>query len=171
LGDGQKLRKILFAFFLWVIQYKMKPISLGAPAVEKMARALEPGLTLRDAKAYADQLPAHQHDLTGCYKVVVPKEAKCCAGKCIGYSRPFSFFGCCLCTPTLSRFFPLDVGIPCCFVTGIPNHGRASRVDGKGNLSDLVKVDGERGTLGWFSASTYSSGDINDTTVSCYCVK
>ncbi|GMI39386.1 hypothetical protein TeGR_g10499 [Tetraparma gracilis] len=146
-----------------------KPLS-GAPGVVEMSRSLEP-IKLRDARSYAQTLGPQQHSLTGgCYKLVVPKEARCCAGKCVGYARPTPCCGCTW-TPAVTRCTPLDVFIPCCFCTGVPEHGRATMVDNKGNLMELIKVDGERDTLAWFSTSTLTSSDLGDTDVSCYCVK
>jgi hypothetical protein len=63
-----------------------------------------------------------------------------------------------------------DALIGCCFCSGSNNGGHAHCVDNKGNFFDLVRVDGERNTVAWFTGSTLTSGDKNETKVTCYCV-
>lgn len=100
---------------------------------------------LRQAKEYSSNLPEEQTGFCGCYKL----RWKCCPGCIAGFGCVLNC-GCCVWMP--SSMYLMDFFVMCffCFCN------RASRawwhcVDLKGNETDLVKVDGERGTLACFS--------------------
>ena len=141
--------------------------SSAAPSVEEMARERSSALTLGEARQYAQLLPAHtrESNISGCYKVRSPS----CPGCCLGCAFPLE---CCGCAWTPASLWGLDIGIGLCFCNcrSADYPGGFTCTDMKANTYSLVKVNGEKGTLAWFSDNeACGKGDMAG--VSCYCEK
>ena len=144
-----------------------------APEFSKMVRDYET-VTLSQAKSYARSLPPEQQGLSGCCKkVIVAKDSTFCCSQCqgkhIGYACPCRLPCGCMWTPTC-MLFPWDFCIGWCICAGDPDNGVATCVDNKGNQFSLVKVDGERDTLAWWSNNTLTETDLDAKPNICYYV-
>mmetsp|Transcript_52974 Transcript_52974/g.147037 ORF Transcript_52974/g.147037 Transcript_52974/m.147037 type:complete len:162 (-) Transcript_52974:58-543(-) len=134
----------------------------------KEVRDRSKAVTLGAAKAYVSTLPVDQaSSVSGCYKVYNPS---CEACPFVGYSCPTPCCGC-LWTPIIIPYAPCVwiVGLFLCTCKAGP--GSYSCTDLKGNKSSLVKMDAERGTLGYFGENEYVSTSGDGLAVGCYCTK
>ena len=130
----------------------------GAPSFEKMVRDNGP-ITLGEAKQFARTLPAEQqnHKCCACKKVVCSTGHSCCPGSCVCCTTNVRFGKC------------LWYGQWFCACKSNANPGTFSCTDLKGNIYNLVKVDGEKDKWAWFTENEYTKVQGDDLKVSCYC--
>lgn len=137
-------------------------VTTTAPDFQEMVREFGP-ITLGEARRYAATLPPEQQGLTNCvcYKV----RFACCPGCVAGCACPIN---CCCCVWTPASLYLLDFLTGLFFCVCSEGSGQYSCSDMKGNSYHLFKVDGETGTLAWFSDNeACSKGD--NLKVSVYC--
>mmetsp|Transcript_34266 Transcript_34266/g.70702 ORF Transcript_34266/g.70702 Transcript_34266/m.70702 type:complete len:142 (-) Transcript_34266:24-449(-) len=141
---------------------------MAAPRkVPEMTRAHEP-ITLGQARAY--QAPRASKNITGCYKIVRPRNAGCCPGKCIGCGFPCECCGC-VWTPQCYCFLDCLVGL---FFCNCRDSNDAFRCDDlKGNTFIIEDVSGDSGRrLAVFSGNKVTASVPEDEwPVQCYCEK
>ena len=125
------------------------------PSFQEMVRERGP-VDLQEARRYAASLPSHQQGIGGCYKV----RCTCCPGCVAGYACPVQCGGC-VWTPACF-YMDLCIGLCFCNCADPTSPGAYTCTDLKGIQYDLVKVDGESGTLAYYSAKS---------TPSLYCEK
>ena len=156
------------------LKQKQPDAQKGTPASDFVSRVrARDAIKLGEARAYAATLPHDTTHPSGCHRVYCRQGACCCPNRCVGYARPMRCSCCpccsqCLWTPAC---FGCDLGIGLCFcVQSDASPGTYSCTDLKGNFYALVRVDEKRGTLAWFSDNVVLKDNMDDTTVSCYCI-
>jgi hypothetical protein len=150
-------------------------VGQAPPVVQSMSVVVDElgPVTLGDAHRYARNLSESERNNIGCrcYRVKCAKDAKCCAGKRIGWSCPVQC-GSCLWTPGFYCFFDLCIASLClCNCVDDDNAGSFACTDMKQNFFAIVPVAEDGKVWGFFSVSKLGRPKDDALSVCIYCEK
>ncbi len=118
-------------------------------------------ITLREAKVNLERIPSDKRKLPCCavYNAQCPTNSSCCPARNLCCYSPN--YACC------------GIVYYCCFFCACENAqnspGHYACTDMKGIKYHLMKVDEEKGSLAWWSYSSFHVGPEDNTENSCYC--